>query len=320
MKHKASDNIKFDLIENGLDFVTSGLEHILRNESPHQLKYAILHLSAGTELLLKELLKNEHWSLIFENPNLAKFELLGTGEFKSVDFETLMTRLTNVCELELSDKEKSILRQLKKLRNKIEHFEFEENVKAIKSLSSRVLCLLLSFINSNFEIKSLSSTSQEYVERLREALAKFKEFTELRAAQIKAELELAQKNFNIENCPLCRQSTLILNEPLECLFCGYSDEPQKVAALYAENILGESYYLCIKDGGEYPVIDCIHCDEPDTFVSKGGDGYVCFNCFETNQNDELKSCVQCGQIFESLEEDGLHICEYCAEYLFNKDD
>lgn len=320
MKHKGVENIQFDLLENGLDFVTSGLEHILSDNSPHQLKYAILHLSAGTELLLKEVLKNEHWSLIFENANSAKFDLLNTGEFKSVDFETLLIRLTNVCEIELSEKEKSILRQLKKLRNKIEHFEFNENVKAIKSLSSKVLCLILSFINSNFDFKSLSSTSQDYVERLREALAKFKEFANLRAAQIKSDLELAQKDFKIESCPLCRQSAFVLNEPLECLFCGYSDEPQKVAILYAENILGESSYICMTDGGDFPVIDCIHCDEIDTFVAKGSEGYVCFNCFETNQNDDLKSCNECGQIFESDIKDGLDICEYCAEYLFNKSD
>lgn len=314
-----SQNIQFDLIENGLDFITSGIDHILRDKTPYQLKYAILHLSAGTELLLKEVLKSEHWSLIFENPNSAKYELLKTAEFRSVDFETLLARLTNICEIQLSDKEISILRQLKKLRNKIEHFEFNENPKAIKSLASKVLCLLLHFINTQFETKSFSETSRNNIEKLRESLTKFKEFADLRAAQIKPDIDDAQRKFKVESCPLCRHSALVLNDEISCLFCGYSDEPHKVAILYAENILGESQYLCMTRGGEFPVMDCIHCDGTDTFVSKGDDGFVCFNCYETNQNEELRGCSQCGQLFE-CDHDGLDICEYCAEYLYTKDD
>lgn len=319
MKHRTQENIQFDLIENGLDFISSGVQYILKDDSPHKLKYAILHLSAGTELLLKELLKREHWSLIFENPNSAKYEFLKTGEFKSVDFETLIIRLTNICEFEFSVREISVLRQLKKLRNKIEHFEFDANIETVKSLSSRILCLVLSFINTNFDFKSLSIDSQDYIIGLREALSEFKEFAILRTAQIKSDLDEAQKQFNIENCPTCIQSAFVLNEPLKCLFCGYSDAPKEAALLYAENILNASYHLCVVDGGEFPVIDCIHCDGEETFVSKE-DGYVCFNCFETNKNDELKSCNDCGQIFESSYEDGLNLCQYCAEYRFNKDD
>lgn len=318
MRHNPSDNIQFDLIENGLDFVSSGVEHILKDKSPHLLKYAILHLSAGTELLLKEVLKNEHWSLIFENPNNAKYELLATGEFKSVDFETLITRLINISKIELSEKDISILRQLRRLRNKIEHFEFNQNVKAIKSLSSKVLCLLLNFINENFEINSLSNTSKEYVEKLRSDAIKLKEFATLRTAQIRSDLTTAQKKYKIESCPLCRQAALVLNDDLQCLFCGYSDKAEKVAELYAENILGESRYICMTDGGDFPVIECIHCGA-DTFVDKSADGYVCFSCFETNQDSDLKSCTYCGQLFESREDES-EMCEYCVDYLINKDD
>lgn len=318
MRHIPSDNIQFDLIENGLDFVSSGFEHILKDKSPHSLKYAILHLSAGTELLLKEVLKNEHWSLIFENTNNAKYDLLTTGEFKSVDFETLITRLINISEIELSEKDISILRQLRRLRNKMVHFEFSQNTKAIKSLSSKVLCLLLSFINENLEINKLSNTSKEYIEKLRSGAIKFKEFATLRTAQIRSDLMAAQKKYNLENCPLCRQAALVLNDDLQCLFCGYTDETEKVAELYAENILGESRYICMTDGGEFPVIECIHCGA-DTFVDKGADGYVCFTCFETNQDSDLKSCTYCGQLFESRDDDS-EMCEYCVDYLINKDD
>ncbi len=318
MRHHSSENIQFDLIENGLDFVTSGVEHILKDQSPYLLKYAILHLSAGTELLLKEVLKNEHWSLIFENPNTAKYELLQTGEFKSVDFEILITRLVNICEIALSEKDISILRQLRKLRNKIEHFEFNQNAQAIKSLASKVLCLLLNFINENFVHSSLSNTATEDIEKLRSIAIKFKEFATLRASQIKNALTAAQKNYKIESCPLCRQAAFVLNDDLTCLFCGFTNEPEKIAELYAENILGESRYICMTDGGEFPVIECIHCGA-GTMVDKGADGYVCFSCFETNQSSDLKSCNYCGQLFESRFDES-EMCEYCVDYHINKDD
>lgn len=317
MKHNSPINIQFDLIENGLDFVTSGVEHILKDTKPYLLKYAILHLSAGTELLLKEVLKNEHWSLIFENPTNAKFDVLKTGEFRSVDFETLLTRLTNICEIKLSQKELGILRQLRKHRNKIEHFEFNENSEAIKSLTSKVLCLLLNFINEYFEETSLSETSKDRIETLRSIVTEFKEFANLRTSQIRVQLEIAQQSHKIENCPLCRQAAFVLEDDLTCLFCGFSDLAEKVALLYVENILGENSYTCMTDGGEFPVLECVHCGA-DTFVNKGDDGYVCFSCFETNQSSELKSCTYCGQLYEGIT-DEIEMCEYCVDYLIYKD-
>lgn len=314
--HNPSTDIKFDLLENGLDFVTSGIQHILDDKSPTSLKYAIIHLSAGVELILKDTLRKEHWSLIFENINTANFSLLKSGEFKSVDFDAILARLQNVCEIELSDKDLSILKQLRRLRNKIEHFEFSLNVPAIKSLSSKVLSILLIFINENIDLKRTSATSKEYIEQLRSMPTKFTEYVKLRNAQIKDVIVKANKKYEIEICPICRQTTLILDDDRLCAFCGFTESPQTIARLYAENILGESMYICMTDGGDFPVMDCIHCNDTDTFVDKGDD-YICFNCFETNHKSELKYCSNCGQIFESSKDDG-EICGDCIDYLMNK--
>lgn len=317
MKRKRPDNLQFDLVENGIDFISSGVEHILNDKSHIQLKYAILHLSAGTELLLKEVLKNEHWTLIFDKLDTAKLDLLKSGDFKSVDLETSIIRITNICKINISTKDISILRQLKKLRNKIEHFGFDENLNVIKSIASRVLCLILNFINENLLHKELSATAQGGIEMLKTNMGRFKEFAILRTAQIKESLNNSREKYKIESCPLCRQAALVLNSDISCLFCGYSDTPLNIAELYAENILGEYAHNCITDGGDFPVIECIHCGE-ETFVNKGENGFVCFNCFESNQNSELQSCNLCGQLYESnIDEAGM--CGYCIDYIFSSD-
>lgn len=59
--NKQSDLIK-RILKIKLDFITNSLNPILESNNEHELKYSILHISAGLELLLKEILRNEHWS------------------------------------------------------------------------------------------------------------------------------------------------------------------------------------------------------------------------------------------------------------------
>ena len=53
------EDLQFDLLENGLDFIASGLDHIARGATKTDLKYGVLHLASGIELVLKERLRQE---------------------------------------------------------------------------------------------------------------------------------------------------------------------------------------------------------------------------------------------------------------------
>ena len=55
----ASLHIEFTLLENGLDFIWSAVEHLGTDLSKRSLKYAVLNLAAGIELILKERLRRE---------------------------------------------------------------------------------------------------------------------------------------------------------------------------------------------------------------------------------------------------------------------
>ncbi len=76
------------LLENGLDFLISSLNHLTSAsgrpgsktaitidpselEQKRRLKYALLHLCASIELIFKERLRQEHWSLVFKEISKA---------------------------------------------------------------------------------------------------------------------------------------------------------------------------------------------------------------------------------------------------------
>ena len=77
---------KFSLLENGLDFLLSSLEHLTAAsaipsskvnevvqavEQKRHLKCALLHLCSSIELIFKERLRQEHWSLVFKDVSKA---------------------------------------------------------------------------------------------------------------------------------------------------------------------------------------------------------------------------------------------------------
>src|SRR5436189_30259 len=78
-------HLKLDLLENGIDFIRSGIEnHFGQDESDSSArKYAVLHLFSGVLLILKERLRREHPSLIFE-----KVEDFGDDDRPTVSLST----------------------------------------------------------------------------------------------------------------------------------------------------------------------------------------------------------------------------------------
>lgn len=314
-EHTSIKNIEFDLLENGLDFVLSSLDPILeRNEE--YLKYSILHLSAGVELILKERLRQEHWSLIFENINLASTHKFTSGDFVSVNLESCLVRLEDICGVELKEKEKNIFRELKKRRNRIEHFVVKEINASIKSLVSKVLSTLLSFILANFDQNNISKQSKEQIEALRSKLRDFTEFITIRLAQIKEKLEAAKEaNKEVLKCPKCYQVAFPLDDNLSCLFCGYNNTVEEVAQEYIESILNVTAHSIVNDGGKYPLDFCPECSS-ETLVHDGK-RFVCFNCSTTYSNNELNECGTCGSLYLKGDDD-MDICDTCIEGLYHR--
>ncbi|OFX27213.1 MAG: hypothetical protein A2041_02225 [Bacteroidetes bacterium GWA2_31_9b] len=309
---KKIKEIEFDMFENGLDFIDNALKPILDNHDDHDLKYSVLHIYAGTELILKEILKTEHWSLIFENINKANIMQLASGDFESASFETTIYRLENVANVSIPENAKKYIRQLRNKRNRMEHFAFKEIDAAIKSNVSKVLSHVIELIRDNLEIKKYSKRSQQLHASILKKSAKFNEFTNLTNAKLAKDLEILKKEkVRLIDCPECFQHTLPLNENLTCLFCGYNDTPENVVTEYVEKILGINGYEVIKDGGYYPVEACPDCHS-DTLLVRN-DTYLCFSCKEEWKHNELKHCEWCNYLFHEKDVE-VGMCQDCIEH------
>ena len=72
-------DMDYSLLENGLDFILDATQKLLElNDSDldnrcnqRLIKYALLHLSAGIELVFKYRLFKEHWTYVFADMNKA---------------------------------------------------------------------------------------------------------------------------------------------------------------------------------------------------------------------------------------------------------
>lgn len=118
VKRKEPAGIEFTLLENGLDFVLSAVEHLGGDPSKRALKYAILHLYSGTLLILKERLFHEDWTLLFANPEKADEKRLESGDFTGPNLEQCLERLEEI-DVGVADGQKTQLRLLGSKRKRL---------------------------------------------------------------------------------------------------------------------------------------------------------------------------------------------------------
>jgi hypothetical protein len=303
--------LRFTLLGNGLDFVWSAVEHL---ETAHgrKLKYAILHLVAGVELILKERLRREHWSLIFEKPEKAHRAAFEAGNFVSVSMDGCVRRLSAVCDVGISNRHRERLSALKEHRNRLEHFGIAESAEALIAVTNAVLSFLLDFISSELQIPALSDEEQSTLNRIRRKLGDLQTFVDKRWKAIGPVVEAADTP--VVQCPACLETAAIVSEGIDCKFCGHRQAAKDAADEYIGAVLGESYYSTIKEGGEWPLYECPECSSETLVDQADRDGianrFVCFDCGQTWGVTDLRFCDSCGRPYRR-EEDGATICDDC---------
>lgn len=309
--------LELDLLENGLDFIMFAINQLKKGKNS-ELKYGILHLSAGVDLVLKYRLSKEHWSLLFADINAAHPDKLKSGDFKSIDSVSCIDRLKKICGIEFSEKEVSQLKHLRERRNRLEHFEITESAAALKSSTLQVLNFILDFINNHIDDSWLNSNEKILLDSIREQLRDFQDFIEKRLKTIQKALDLHKSRTAISICPTCYQHTLVIEEGAKCLFCGISGVGEEMAENFVFQILGISQYRTIKEGGEYPVFECIECCKESLVHFRLDDddnvsGWVCFSCGIKWSEREMSYCTTCGQPYSKSEYD-IGMCSSCIEH------
>lgn len=306
-----SESLEYSLLENGLDFIASALKHLKDQPSKRELKYAVLHLSAGIELILKERLKREHWSLVFDKPESATKKSYDTGDFSSVSFRPSLDRLVNICGVKLEEKQRTRLLRFRDMRNRFEHFGIVDSIEAVTASTAAALAILLDFIKIHLETQALERSDQMRLDEIRRELSEFKEFVHKRWLLIEADVKDARTAVIV--CPSCGQAAAVAHEGATCLFCGYHRPAEDAAREYVVTVLGEDP----REGWHGLVQKCPDCDI-ETLVQDTSDArFVCLQCGSEWSDADFDDCLHCGQLFKCDGEQS--VCDDCFSYAVSGD-
>jgi hypothetical protein len=328
----------YSLLENGLDFVLSSLESLtlasavgpsiagaapnVVSDQKRHLKYALLHLCSGVELIFKERIRQEDWQLLFADPEKADEGAYQSGDFWSIDFKQAQERLEEDCAVELTQDEKAQLKSFRKRRNQLEHFGVEDTLPAVQSSITKMVNLLVDFVGRAFDEGGLEE-EESLLAEIRTKLGNCRAVVDDRMALIKAELD---KQYSLVQCPSCHQLAMSADGgTVKCLFCHLSADSDTAAEEYVVNILGyPSQFEVEKDGGEWPVRACPECGS-ETFVTelRGVNDIrscYCFDCGISYSGDEVELCHDCNEYYVHGGEAGCHICPDCFHAKVSRDD
>jgi hypothetical protein len=289
--------LKFPLLHNSLDFVLSAAEYAGEN-SQRSWKYAILHLIAGIELLLKSRLELEHWSLVFQDVDRANESSYTSGDFQSADFQSVCTRLEKISRVGFAQKEREHLNYLRKLRNKIEHFGIDIGLEQVKPLVAHGINFVLCFCEEHLK-PQIGEAEQQ---KLDEIVLHLREFQEFVSERLTVVAPMIPKGALLRECPRCFQDTLALfdEDTFKCYFCGYQMEITILA----------------QERSEMDVENCPECGKDAlAFIVYNNEsaGWECFACGA--EFEKLERCTECGQLHTG---EG-PMCHECFAHIVNKD-
>jgi hypothetical protein len=262
-----------DVAQNAFDFLLDAAERAAAG-GMRDYKYAILHLSAAVELLLKARLEQEHWSLLFADTDKATPAALQSGNFRSVDFDVARRRLENICGVLVDD---SATKNLRNIRNQIEHFRVDIEAPQVKSLLATGISFFLDFCRRELP-DVLAQIDSGEMDRLIAFLREFEDFVRERLLAIQPELAAAT---SVWTCPRCRQEALILGDAdPHCAFCTSTMSPEFVKTNLGE---GPADGICLSCGSDNLCI----------VLFNNEDGVcVCTSCGSTQ-----RVCLACGNHF-----------------------
>lgn len=310
---RVDEQVHFTLLENGLDFVWSAVHHLSTAASKRELKYALLHLVSGIELILKERLRREDWRLLFQKPEEARESQYKSGNFFSVNFDILIDRLQGECSVELSDEELQALRTVRRQRNRFEHFAADASAEAVIAATTEALSVIVDFIRRELD-NDHSEREHALLAEIRGKLTELAAFVETRLKNIAGALDDA---YAVLPCSVCRQDALTVDDGVECVFCGYKADGGNAADDYVANTMGIDRFRFEKDGGVWPVGICPSCGW-QACVDANEAGFMCFGCGLRRDAGDLTECGRCTRYIER--DNDIGICDSCFEEQVSKAD
>ena len=332
MNQDKSNQVQSHLLQNSLCFILRSIECLddSKNDKKDletELKYSLLHLYSGASLLIKEILRKEHWTLIIKpkdkiSTDYKKFQ---SGDFNSINMEDSIKLLKNTLNIQISSNELKKLKSLKLLRNKLEHFHFANlDIKSVQSILGSNLVIILKMIKSYFPNENVDSSCQKQITFIKDKSLELEQYEKSKIKEIKKNHKCLDKMLTCYHCFKDYLKAYPKREYLACLYCeeevfaGDEDKIQECIS-YIKHFEEEYFILhCGKcearevvtylEGRSYPVEDL------------GIPRYLCLSCFHENTYQFV--CRRCSVEFTTdLEEDAnstYMFCPTCSDIQMSK--
>ena len=292
------------MVENALDSLREAMNYYHEGdakENATQYKFSILLAAHCAELLLKEILRQKHQALLFEDIDHVKN--IHSDDNQTVGYKTAIQRVKRLCEVDLRQYG-TYLDELGEVRNKIQHFKYSINGEYHKVLMARAFSAIEFLFRDVLDLRF-----DDYKEIIDESDIEFlhedattkkarkadivKEFIDGRAT--KFHFEYADGKFIEISCPICGTECLAVDGGIKCKFCGsvFSDyrELHRVDnnCITSSDILrnvGRRKHLFMSR-----VFECPKC-EYDAVIQLYNGEWTCLVCGDTVA--ESIYCDECG--------------------------
>ena len=257
--------VKFSLLENALDSLAQAVEFALSNRNnPSKLKVAILLVAQAVELVLKERLQREHWSLIFRNVEQARNE-----DAMTVTIKEAQKRLNTIAGVSLDQSDSEAIENLQRTRNRIQHYEIELSFGQALSQINVAIGFLIRFLHAELGTdiqEHLNAQDYQRLLEVEETLEELRGIAQDRVEEIREARgparpkDLVAWHFEVIECPVCWEKFYILSisEHLsKCQLCNYEG----------------GFVECDHCGGVFPSGSFdLHCEDDDGYA-------VCESCW-----------------------------------------
>ncbi|NGO47839.1 hypothetical protein [Streptomyces ureilyticus] len=301
-------------VHNGLDYLRSVVSHLDQDEpGPRDLKYAVLHLQAAAETLLKARLVALDWRKIFAKEDEADHAAYRNGDFKSCSLDEVIKRL-RAAGIEIEPEDKGNITHLGKLRNQLQHFGITTGAQAVEARATHVLDFLIAFVDDYLRPGLSGSEAQHLDEEMRNvrvALPRIRGYVKIIMDRVAR--ELAGREWYTMRCPDCSQWALLAEGgEVTCLFCDKNWDAELFPLEYATGVLGHSLREYRK--GEPAAEHCPECGADaligEAYLASAPEEQVqyCFGCSTVFKG--LMTCMRCTLLFQPPE-DGFPICADC---------
>lgn len=281
--------IKFSLYENAIDSIDHGIEHLKRaveKDSKRDYKQAILLISHGTEVLLKELLCQINPIYVFDKNSLfdkcndyMNPKLDELYNCKSIEINKLCSEVLRLYSTQFDKNSIRIFEKLTRERNKLQHFCVEIDKSEIQSLILGLYNMVIKRALSILSSKVIDGQTSTVVEEKLDDI-----FCFVKAAdQEEAILKLEQKDFTRGSCFNCGNYSLFIfydndsyPNKVYCTSCGFNHE----------DISEEDYRICPECGVNSLVYD--HSLQGGICL-----WYRCANIRDGGILTEMEFCMNC---------------------------